>query len=160
FTDFSLPSVGNAGRAPVPVNAASEKIIFNPVGRNPSLKTASAGDRWGTAQATRLRTGIVRHPMTKKLQLVKHDLPGPEVASAPPGLGPDGRAMWNAVMREFHITDVGGLLLLEQAAAAADMVARLRAQIDKDGLTVELASGTRSNPMLKDELGFRCFITN
>src|SRR5262245_46315719 len=98
--------------------------------------------------------------MAKKLQLVKDALPAREAASAPPELGPDGTRMWDAVMREYDIRDCGGLLLLEQAAAAADMVARLRRQIDEDGLVVELASGMRSNPMLKDELGFRCFITN
>src|SRR5262245_16371374 len=94
----------------------------------------------------------------KPLQLVT-DPPVLDVAAAPAGLGPDGAALWNEVQAEFRIADVGGRLLLAQAAAAADMVARLCAEIDKVGLTIEMPSGRRSNPMLKDLLGHRCFIT-
>jgi hypothetical protein len=97
--------------------------------------------------------------MAKKLQLVTNP-PALDVASAPSGLGPDGTALWNSVQAEFRVTDIGGRLLLGQAAAAADMVARLRAQIDSDGLMVATKSGPRAHPALKDELGFRCFITS
>jgi hypothetical protein len=92
------------------------------------------------------------------LQVV--DLPVPDAAPAPPGLGEHGIAMWTAILAEYDIRDVGGRLLLAQCAHAQDMVVRLRAQIDKDGLMVEMASGKRTHPAVKEELGYRAFITS
>jgi hypothetical protein len=68
--------------------------------------------------------------------------------------------LWRLILAEYRIDDIGGRLLVEQAAHAQDMVVRLRAQIDADGLMVEMRSGWRAHPALKDELGFRCFITS
>jgi hypothetical protein len=95
----------------------------------------------------------------KPLQLVK-EISASDVGSTPPGLGEHGLQMWCEVQREFQITDVGGRLLLAQCCHAADMVVRLRERIDQDGLMIEMRSGWRAHPALKDELGFRCFITS
>jgi hypothetical protein len=97
--------------------------------------------------------------MAKKLLKLVEDVPAPDVGSTPRGLGEHGTRMWTSVLREYRVDDCGGRLLLEQCCHAADMVVRLRAQIDADGLMVQMQSGLRSHPAIKDELGFRCFIT-
>jgi hypothetical protein len=81
------------------------------------------------------------------------------VAPAPPGLGPNGIALWDTIQREFRIDDAGGRILLAEIAAARDMVQRLSEEIDRVGLTIEAPSGRRANPMLKDLLGHRAFIS-
>jgi hypothetical protein len=97
--------------------------------------------------------------MTKKPPELVTVIPGPDVGSIPSGLAEHGTRMWREVQREFGITDIGGRLLLAEACAAADMVARLRAQIDADGLMIQMPAGLRTHPAVKDELGYRCFIT-
>lgn len=98
--------------------------------------------------------------MAKKPLKLVEDVPAPDVGPTPPGLGEAGLRLWRLILAEYRIDDIGGRLLVEQAAHAQDMVVRLRAQIDADGLMVEMRSGWRAHPALKDELGFRCFITS
>ena len=98
--------------------------------------------------------------MPKKLLKLVKDIPALEVGPTPAGLGPDGTALWNTVQSEYRIDDCGGRALLAQACHAADMVSRLRSQVDSDGLMLKMQSGWRAHPALRDELGFRSFIVS
>jgi len=51
---------------------------------------------------------------------------------APRGLSPAGRKLWDAVNGDYEL-ESHELLLLENAARTADLVAQLQARIDKDG---------------------------
>jgi hypothetical protein len=95
----------------------------------------------------------------KPLTLVGAE-PRRDVASAPAGLGPVGVATWNQVLAEYSIPDIGGRLVLEQIAAATDTLARLREEISKGELTVELKAGRRANPLLREALGYHAFIVS
>src|SRR5262245_51381943 len=74
-------------------------------------------------------------------------------------LGQAGIDLWQSVLREYHIDDVGGLELLLQACTQLDRAEQLRARIDRDGLIIETAKGPRDNPLLRHELAARCFVT-
>ena len=76
----------------------------------------------------------------------------------PRPLGEHGRALWNAVYREYRIDDIGGVELLAQACAAADRVEGLKAAIDRDGEVVHTRNGPKAHPALRDELAGRAFI--
>ena len=80
------------------------------------------------------------------------------VISPPRPLGPPGRDLWDAVMREYAIRDRGGIEILAQLCAAQDRVESLRAAIDQDGETVHTKTGPRAHPALRDELQLRAFI--
>jgi hypothetical protein len=77
----------------------------------------------------------------------------------PATLGEPGRTLWQSVLREYDVSDVAGLVLLEQACHAADRAATLKAQIDADGEVVRTRGGLRAHPALKDELSARGFVT-
>lgn len=51
---------------------------------------------------------------------------------APRGLAPAGRKLWDAVNADYEL-ESHELLLLENAARTADLVAQLQARIDEDG---------------------------
>jgi hypothetical protein len=57
------------------------------------------------------------------------------------------------------IGDAGGLELLAQICAAADTVAALSVEIERDGPVIRTARGTKPNPCLRDLLNHRAFIT-
>jgi hypothetical protein len=77
----------------------------------------------------------------------------------PATLGEAGRTLWQAVLKEYDVSDCAGLVLLEQACHAADRAASLKAQIDADGEVVRTRGGLRGHPLLKDELNAMGFIT-
>jgi hypothetical protein len=83
----------------------------------------------------------------------------PNAAEPPANLGPAGSNLWRSVLAQYDITDAGGLVLLEQAAFAADRAERLREQIDTDGEIIHGRAGPREHPGLKGELAARAFIT-
>ena len=95
--------------------------------------------------------------MAKKLELIT-SASAPDIASMPPGLGPDGKSLWDRIMGDYDITDVGGREMLSQACFAADMVVRCRDNVDKHGILIKTKMGMRENPALRQELAFRAFI--
>jgi terminase small subunit-like protein len=85
----------------------------------------------------------------------------PETTGAPPprDLGQHGRELWNAVQREYGISDRGGIELLAQCCAAADTAEALAAAIARDGAVIYSRTGVpRSHPAVKDALACRAFI--
>src|SRR5262245_20930416 len=81
------------------------------------------------------------------------------IAAEPPAnLGPAGSKLWRSVLAQYDISDAGGLLLLEQAAFAADRAESLREQIDADGEIIHGRAGPREHPGLKGELAARAFL--
>ena len=80
-------------------------------------------------------------------------LPEPPVA-----LGAAGRRLWDQIMRECQLTDLGAELLLE-ACQGRDRAESLRAQIDRDGEILQTARGPKKNPLLKAELQAKAFVT-
>ena len=93
----------------------------------------------------------------KTLKLV--DPTDPASAITPPRpLGKHGMGLWQAVLREYDIADIGGREMLAQACAALDRAEELREQIDLDGAVVRLKFGVRDHPALKHELARRAFV--
>src|SRR5215831_8292615 len=76
----------------------------------------------------------------------------------PSTLGEAGRKLWQAVHRDYVVEDASGLEMLAQICAAADRVAEYRAAIDRDGPTVQSASGIKDHPLLRHELAAQSFI--
>jgi hypothetical protein len=58
-------------------------------------------------------------------------------------------------MRQYAISDSGGLELLRQACHAADRAESLRVQIDRDGEVLQTRSGFRDHPCLRHEIAAR-----
>ena len=67
-------------------------------------------------------------------------------------------SLWNSIMSEYQIADIGGLELLRQACLTSDRVEGLRAAIDADGPTIRTKNGPGAHPALRDELQGRAFI--
>lgn len=76
----------------------------------------------------------------------------------PRPLGVHGTSLWDAVMREYGITDRGGIELLAQACGAVDRIEALREAIDRDGEVVIVRGVPRAHPGLRDELAARAFV--
>ena len=81
------------------------------------------------------------------------------IGGAPPrDLGRHGRALWDAVHKEYRVTDRGGIELLAQACGALDLVETLGEAIARDGVVVYNRLGPRAHPALKDQLVARAFV--
>ncbi len=95
--------------------------------------------------------------MTKKppLSLVSTAATG---SAAPATLRAHGRTLWDSVLAEYRIDDVGGLSILAQVCAATDRAEELAAQIAIDGCTILTKTGLREHPALKHEIACRAFI--
>ena len=79
-------------------------------------------------------------------------VPPVAIGGPPPrDLGPHGRELWDAVLKEYRITDRGGIELLAQACGALDLVEALGEAIAKDGVIVRTPSGLRANPAIKEQ---------
>jgi hypothetical protein len=77
----------------------------------------------------------------------------------PRPLGHHGQALWNQVMAEYNIADVGGRELLAQSCAALDRAESLRKAIDEAGEFIHTRNnGLREHPGLKMELAARAFV--
>ncbi|MBR0730374.1 hypothetical protein JQ595_16605 [Bradyrhizobium japonicum] len=79
---------------------------------------------------------------------------------APPAsLGEAGTELWRRIHRDYHVEDASGLETLTQICAAADTLAKLDAEIERDGMIIRSKSGMRENPLLKIQLATRSFVT-
>ena len=96
--------------------------------------------------------------MARKLSLITGEEPAADQAAMPQGLGEHGRALWSKVMKEYAVDDAGGLEMLFQVCASADMAARLRERIDAEGIITKTKGGPREHPLLKQELAYRSFV--
>jgi hypothetical protein len=67
--------------------------------------------------------------------------------AAPTGSKAPGRALWDAVLREYEL-DAHELLLLTQACRTADQLEALDAAVRRDGVLQESPQGTRAHPAL------------
>jgi P27 family predicted phage terminase small subunit len=79
-------------------------------------------------------------------------LPGLRSPRPPAGLCPASRALWRRLVREYAITDSGGLALLELAAQAYRRLVEARAILDKQGVTITDRHGQlRAHPLVNVE---------
>ena len=84
---------------------------------------------------------------------------GSPAPSAPPRpLGEAGTELWTTIQGEYAIADVGSVELLLQSCALADRIAGLAAEIERTGLMIPTKEGSRSNPLLKEEIGARSLL--
>ena len=84
----------------------------------------------------------------------------PQIGPKPPAtLGTEGKSLWNRVLSQYKIVDVGGLEMLAQAAHAAGRAASLARQIEQDGEVISTRMGLKAHPCLKDELACRAFFS-
>src|SRR5215831_16563167 len=79
--------------------------------------------------------------MTKTTDKPSLTLVDPTTSSISPAqkFGPAGQTLWDGIMSEYGIADIGGLELLRQACAAQDRVASIRAAIDHAGEGISCA---------------------
>jgi hypothetical protein len=66
--------------------------------------------------------------------------------------------LWNSIQGEYAISDSGGIELLLQGCALADRIAGLVAEIARTGLMIPTKQGSRSNPLLKEEVAARSLL--
>ena len=84
---------------------------------------------------------------------------GSPAPSAPPRpLGEAGTELWTTIQGEYAIADAGSVELLLQSCALADRIAGLAAEIERTGLMIPTKEGSRSNPLLKEEIGARSLL--
>jgi hypothetical protein len=76
----------------------------------------------------------------------------------PRPLGAHGMKLWQRVLAEYQIDDVGGIELLAQACQSLDRAEALAARIAQDGEVIYVKAGPRAHPAIKDELACRAFI--
>ena len=77
----------------------------------------------------------------------------------PRALGASGMALWDAVLREYDVSDVAGRELLTLACQSLDRAEALREAIDRDGELLMLRTGgMREHPGIKPELANRAFV--
>jgi len=70
----------------------------------------------------------------------------------PPGLGPQGKALWDALQRDYRLDDAGAVALLTVACEARDRVAEARQIVARDGSFVKDRFGqVRAHPGLSIE---------
>jgi hypothetical protein len=84
--------------------------------------------------------------------------PGANESAPPRKLGVHGMWLWDAIMAEYDIADVGGRELLVQACAALDRAEALCEAIDRDGEVITTEKGPKAHPALRDELAARAFV--
>jgi hypothetical protein len=83
----------------------------------------------------------------------------PTYAPPPAGLGKPGTALWHKILGEYVIEDAPSLEVLEHACSATDRLAEISESIAEEGLLVQTRAGIRDNPLLKQELSYRSFVT-
>lgn len=81
------------------------------------------------------------------------------VPAPPRALGEHGTSLWNRVMAEYDIADVGGRELLALACQQLDRAEALREQIDQEGEVIKTRTGMlKDHPALRHELAARAFV--
>jgi hypothetical protein len=98
-----------------------------------------------------------RKPTAPKLSVVAPQ-PAPDHPAPPGKLGETGTALWRAVTTNYEFADPGSTEILFQAWAAADRAEACRRIVDQDGELIRTKAGTRSHPLLRDELNNRTFV--
>jgi hypothetical protein len=84
--------------------------------------------------------------------------PAPEHPAPPGKLGETGMTLWRAVTTNYAFDDPGSVEILFQACAAAERAETCRRIVDQDGELIRTQAGTRSHPLLRDELNNRTFV--
>jgi P27 family predicted phage terminase small subunit len=75
-------------------------------------------------------------------------------------LGKHGSRLWSNIQNEYGITDSGGAELLLQACLMLDRAEKLAAAIEREGFMLTSNNGNvRANPLVRDELSARAFVT-
>src|SRR5947209_7082751 len=64
---------------------------------------------------------------------------------APAGLGAEARALWSSVVDVFDLEEHERTLLV-QAVRTVDLLAKLEAQLQRDGVMVESPQGLKAHP--------------
>jgi hypothetical protein len=77
----------------------------------------------------------------------------------PRKFGEHGRALYDAIMSEYDISESGCVEVLLQICSTRDRQQELNAQIERDGVVIMTKTGMREHPALKHELACRAFIT-
>jgi hypothetical protein len=99
---------------------------------------------------------VAKKPKKPSLMIVTSSEPtGPQ---PPRSLGEHGLTLWQNVMSECEIEDVGGLEVLAQICGAKDRLEAMRTQIDADGETIIVKGVPKPHPLLRDEIQIRAFI--
>ena len=75
----------------------------------------------------------------------------------PRPLGEHGLALWRSIVTGYEFADPGSAEVLYQSCAALDRAEACAAQIAEDGQMIRTKTGTRSHPLLRDELANRAF---
>jgi hypothetical protein len=78
--------------------------------------------------------------------------------SPPRTLGHHGTNLWDRILAEYHIDDVGGRELLTLACQQLDRAEALKTQIDAEGEVIQTRNGPKDHPALRHELAARAFI--
>jgi hypothetical protein len=102
------------------------------------------------------RLPVSKTPRKPSLALVSSKT---TTVSPPRKLGRTGMSLWTRILSDFTIDDAAGLELLAQAAEAADMLGKLNTAIAEDGPIVRGRNGMRANPLIREALGYKSFIT-
>jgi hypothetical protein len=97
--------------------------------------------------------------MTRRSPSIVVKLAPPKLAQPPLPLGKVGKALWHDIVILYEFGDRASYETLYQACAAADRAEACRAQIEKDGLTIETKGVVRDHPLIKHELAARSFCT-
>jgi hypothetical protein len=77
----------------------------------------------------------------------------------PRALGQHGRSLWDRIMSEYDVSDSGGVEMLLQACAGADLAETLHEEISRDGAVIRQRGAVRAHPAIKDEIACRAFVT-
>ena len=97
--------------------------------------------------------------MTKKSQLHVVSAGNQSADQPTRPLGQHGQTLWNNVMRDYDVSDVGGRELLLLACEATDRASSLREKINRDGEFLQLRNGAlKPHPGLKMELASQAFV--
>ncbi len=98
--------------------------------------------------------------MVKKPPPLSLVAPTPTINPPPRKLGEHGLKLWNQVMSEYRIDDVGGIELLANTCSVLDRAEALAARVAEDGAVIYPDNGPpRVHPAAKEELACRSFLT-
>jgi len=82
----------------------------------------------------------------------------PNVPPPPSTLGASGCVLWRQFLQQYEIEDAGGLAILEQACAAADVAAECASARAEHGPLLRTPNGPKDHPLLRHELAARALI--
>jgi hypothetical protein len=94
-------------------------------------------------------------PRPPALSIISSDATG---GSPPRNLGRHGRALWDAIQRQYGIADTGGIEILAQVCGAVDVIESLGEAIERDGAIVYGRAGPKTHPGIKDQTALRALV--